>query len=219
MACFLVVGCGGGGTISQRSVGSTGARIPAETETTITTSRVPPGQRYRGDGDADNPSDIDGNGDVDPGRDSDNDYPTAESYRFPDVDDKPIVDFGHRARSAQSRAITSIVTRYYAAGVAGEGAAACSLLLAAVARSVPESYGAGGPAYLHGARTCAAVVNALFSHFASELTEAPVVLLVRVEGEEARVVLASRKLRASHISLARQGGSWHIQELIGSPLP
>ena len=120
---------------------------------------------------------------------------------------------------AEQHAIAGIVKRYYGYGVAGDGAAACALLLSAFARSVPESYGGGGPSYLHGAKTCAAVVEGLFKHFGDELTEAPTVFAVRVAGEEAQVVLASRKLRASHISLLRQGGSWEVQELIGSPLP
>lgn len=219
-------GCGSGGkgtaisngTATSASV-STGAE-ESEIEPTITTSRVPPGQRFRGDGDADNPADIDGNGDVDPGKDKDNDYPTQASYKFPDADDRANFDFGHEPSAREAHTISAIVKRYYIAGSAGNGAAACALLLPNFARTVPESYGGqAGPPYLRGAKTCAAVVSKLFAYLHEELSEAITIVGVRVEGRETQVLLASRKMRASHIFLLREGGSWRIEGLVGQPLP
>jgi hypothetical protein len=212
-------GCGDSDKVSGASVAST-MSAPAETETTITTSRIPSGQPFRGDGDADNPSDIDGNGDVDPGRDSDNDYPTPNSYMFPDADDKATFAFGHWPSAAEARAIANVVRRYYAAGSVGDGIAACSLLSTSFVRSVPESYGqASGPPYLRGAKSCASVIEMLFGHFHEELSEAVTVVEARVDGNEAQVVLGSRKMRASHVFLMREGRSWKVQELLGQVLP
>jgi len=193
---------------------------PVSTETSITTSLIPPRQRFRGDGDADNPGDGDGNGDIDPGHDKDNDYPTPNSYKFPDEDDQAVFDYGRRPSAAEGRTITGIVRRYYSDGAAGRGAAACSLLNPRFAAAAAESYGgAGGLAYLRGAKSCASVLDMLFRHFAAELTEAPTILAVRVEGGQAQVVLASRKMRSSHVILMREGSLWRIGQLIGQPLP
>lgn len=207
---------------SSSSTTTTSSSIAShsETSTDLTTSAIPPGQSLRGDGDTDNPSDIDGNGDVDPGKDNDDDYPTAASYKFPDTDDKATFTYGHAPSVAEARALTSVVKRYYAAASAGDGAIACSLLLPAFARSVAETYGGvGGPAYLRGGKSCQAVMSMLFKHDREQLSEAITVVKVRVQGSTAQVVLSSRKMRASVVVLTRQAGSWRIGELIGQPLP
>jgi hypothetical protein len=192
---------------------------PAAERGTLITSRIPPGQRVRGDGDADNPGDIDGNGDIDP-EDSDSDYPVPESYRFPDTDDRATFLYGHSPSVVERAAISRIVKRYYAAAMAGEGAVACSMLLPAYAHSIPEDYGQdGGPSYLHGGKTCAAVMSMLFKHSHEELAEAVYIAEVRVDHATAQVVLASRKMRASSISLTHGTGSWKVQEMLGQPLP
>lgn len=185
----------------------------------LITSKIPPGQRVRGDGDADNPGDIDGNGDIDP-EDSDSDYPVPDSYRFPDKDDRATMLYGHSPKAAERAVISGIVKRYYAAATAGEGAVACSLLLPAIARSVPEDYGQSpGPSYLRGGKTCPAVMSMLFEHFHQELAEAPEIVDVRVKHANAQVVLASRTMRASSFSLIHSSGSWKAQETLGQTLP
>jgi hypothetical protein len=192
---------------------------PTEERGQLITSRIPPGQRFRGDGDADNPGDIDGNGDIDP-EDSDSDYPVPESYRFPDSDDRATFLYGHSPSAAERAAISGVVKRYYAAATADEGAVACSLMPPTFARSVPEDYGQGaGPSYLRGGKTCAAVMSMLFKHSHEELVEAVYIAEVRVEHATAQVVLTSRKMRASSISLTHSAGSWKVQALLAQPLP
>lgn len=213
-------GCGGGGKAGTQPVSST-FTAEVRTETDVTTHTIPPGQPFRGDGDADNPGDIDGNGDIDPSRDRDNDYPTRNSYKFPDADDSATFAYGHRPRPSEERTIANVVKRYYTDGVSGDGAAACSLMEPVLARTAAEAYGGrGGTSYLRGAKTCAAIVLKLFQYFREELAEAIRVVEVRVQGSRAQAVLASRKMRASSIFLSRQaGGLWRIQQLLGLPLP
>jgi hypothetical protein len=212
-------GCGGG-----RAGGTGGSSIAVAADfDTITTSAIPPGQRFRGDGDADNPRDGDGNGDSDSmrvgGPDSDSDNPVPASYRLPDEDDRATFAYGH-SPGAAGPTIAGVVRRYYAAAAADNGAAACSLLLPSLANSVPLDYGqATGPPYLRGGKSCQAVLSMLFRHFHSELLAPIEVLQVRNQGATAQAVLSSRSMRASHVFLTRHAGSWTIVDLLGEALP
>lgn len=215
-------GCGG----ARNENPSTKSTTPSATRewTTITSSVIPPGQSLRGDGDVDNPNDIDGNGDRDNtspgGTDGDNDNPTRASYDFPDMDDKAMFAYGHRPSVATTHAISLVVKAYYRAASEGSGAEACSLLTPSVSRSLAEEYGGSvGPSYLRGARTCQEVLILLFRHFREELTEAITVVDVRRSGNQAQVIFSSRKMPASSIRLKRKGSSWMVSELIGRPLP
>lgn len=216
--------CGHAGTVGQErghaSLPGINTSLPATSERgTITTSAIPPGQSVRGDGDADNPGDIDGNGDID-SEDGDSDFPTTESYRFPDADDRPVFAGGHAPSSRRLATISALVERYYAAARRGDGRQACSLLLPSVARSAPEDLGgSAGPVYLRGSTSCAAVAEKLFAHSRGELSEAPKLFALRLDGEEAQVVMSSRKMRASDVRLTRQAGKWWLSELTGRPLP
>jgi hypothetical protein len=216
MPMLALLGCGGS-VEAARSVSSTPSGVTSALEDTRTTSSViPPGQRLRGDGDADNPSDIDGNGDSDSaavgGADEDNDGPTPASYRFPDGDDGASFAYGHAPSARERRVIANVVRRYYAAGSSGDGRGACALLVASFARMVAQ-------AYLHGARTCVAVLSKLFAHYRDQLSEAVTVVQVRVTGAQAQAILSSRRMPASSIVLERQSGSWRVEELFGQPLP
>jgi hypothetical protein len=232
-AALLGAGAGAGvgacGSAQHRG-GSTAGGAPQATTsseplpTVTTTSVIPPGQLVRGDGDADNPGDIDGNGDSDSARvggpDVDSDSPTTQSYRFPDSDDGPIFAYGHRPAAAVGRAIASVVRRYYAAASHGDGATACALLPSTLARSIPESYGGPqAPAYLRGAKTCQTTLARFFGHYHKELAAAIELFAVRVEGETARVIFSSRTVPASSVFLMRQGSSWRLSEVLGKPLP
>lgn len=216
LSVVVIAGCGSG----HGGINSATASGPAAEMTIVTTRAIPPGQRFRGDGDADNPGDIDGNGDVDPKRDKDSDYPTRDSYRLPDTDDSAVFSFGHAASGAQARALSAITTSYYRAAEQENGAAACALLPATFARTVPESYGgAAGPPFMSGDKTCAEALRGLFVHDHDELDEPITVLRVRVRDKLALAIIGSRKLRASELSLTRQGGIWQVAEIIGQPLP
>lgn len=223
----LVLGAGGCGAtagkpraVSQSLPGINTSLPPNAERGTIITSTIPPGQRFRGDGDADNPGDTDGNGDIDP-EDGDSDYPVPESYRFPDSDDRATFAYGHAPGAAVQAAITATVKRYYAAASAGEGEAACQLLPPAIASSVAESYGqgVGQSYYLQGAKTCREILTLLFHHFHGELSEAITVVEVRVKGNSAQVVLSSRKMPASDILLMRRNGAWRVEQLLANQLP
>lgn len=193
-------------------------RSPKTERGALITKTIPPGQSVRGDGDVDNPGDIDGNGDVDP-EDGDSDYPTPDSYRFPDADDIAIVDYGHAADPIQSVDIARVAQRFFAAAVAGHGAAACALMRPAFARAIPEDYGGGaGPSYLRAGTTCPATMTLLFVHSREELGEPVKILGMRVDRHIAYVVVGSMKMRASYIQFEQAHGGWYVQQLFAQPL-
>lgn len=218
--------CGGMNASGIRSSAESSSVLRASNTATMptVTSRIPQGQHVRGDGDADNPSDIDGNGDSDSvaggGPDNDSDGPTPASYAFPDGDDRPVFAYGRRPTAKAARAITGVVRDYYAAASAQDGAQACPLLLASIARAAAQEYGRpGGPQYLRGATTCQAVLSMLFRHFHAELAGAVNVVAIRLRGGSAQVVLSSRTLRASSVVVNREGRAWKIVGLLAQPLP
>jgi hypothetical protein len=228
LGVLLGAGVGACGSAGKAAKDSGGGATPTATSfhapPSTTSSVIPPGQAVRGDSDADNPTDIDGNGDSDAasvgGADSDNDNPTPQSYRFPDSDDGPSFAFGHAPSVAVRGAIAGVVKRYYAAAATSDGARACPLLMPAVARSLPESYGGPlAPVYMRGAKTCAAVLSLIFSHDHTQLADAIELFSVRVEGEDARVIFSSRTMPASSVLLTGQGGTWRLVEISAQPLP
>lgn len=180
----------------------------------------------RPDGDGDNPADFDGDSERYPpapdGKDSDgdvdNDRATANSYDFPDEDDKLVLGYGHPATSAQASLLTGIVKHYYALAAAGNAAQACSLLPRGMAAEYAQLY---KPTYLAADdKTCQAIVSGVFAHFRAQLAEPIRVVAVRVKGTTAQVAVGSKVMRASSVMLMRQGGVWRIQEQpLGLPLP
>ncbi len=219
LICAGVCGCG---SPRRSASGSTPAYTVPETGT-ITTSFIPPGQHVRGDGDADNPSDIDGSGDSDSARvggaDNDQDAPVPDSYRFPDADDAQALAFGRAASAGERAAIEAVVKRYFAAAAAANGAAACGLLEPALPRTLPEdNAGPREPAYVRGAKTCPEVLTRTFAHFHAELAAPISVHTVRVQGSEAHAILASRTLRAGVAFLVRQRGAWWMVQLFSQTL-
>ncbi len=222
---LLCIGMGACGGASSTGVSTAGVSRHAvrshEAATVITSSTIPPGQSLRGDGDADNPSDIDGNGDIDRGGyDDDNDNPTLQSYHFPDGDDRATFAYGHPPGNAARKAISSVVRRYYAAAAADNGASACALLLPSLARSVPESYGSAlGLSHPRRAKTCPVVLSTLFRGYSEQLAKPIELVDVRVKGGSAQAILSSRTMRASNTFLMRQGGSWRLLQVLAEPLP
>jgi hypothetical protein len=151
--------------------------------------------------------------------DFDNDAETKDKGYF-DADDNSIRTYGHAAVRVDKQAIAAVVKRYYAAAVAGDGTRACSMILPSFAKAIPEDYGqAPGPAYLRGAKTCAAVMGLLFRQVHRQVAAAFEVTGVRVEGISALAILGSRVLPARYLSLERQGGAWRIVGLLDESLP
>jgi hypothetical protein len=173
----------------------------------------------QGDGDSDNPLDIDEDS-HDGAEDQDDDSKTPESYDYHDKDDRATLSFGHVPTAANRAAITAVAAHYYAALAAKNGATTCSLLLSSLAQSVPEDYAGGAaPAYLRGGKTCQTVLSMLSKHFHAQLAGTIKVTGVRVDGNHAEVLIGSTTMPASDIAVMREGKAWKVAELLGSALP
>jgi hypothetical protein len=179
----------------------------------------------RADGDGDNPADFDDDSERalpapdgrDTDGDTDNDRPAADSYSFPDEDDKLVLGYGRPASGAETGLLTGTVKRYFALAAAGEAARACSLLPRGLAEEFAQLY---RPTYLpSGEQTCQAIISGVFAHFHSQLVEPVRVVAVRVKGTTAQVVIGSSVMRARNVLLMRRHGVWRIQEEpLGQPL-
>jgi hypothetical protein len=182
-------------------------------------------QRYLNDGDAEKKNDHD-NDNSNPNHE-DGDLDSSEEYEdtfdnrdYHDSDDGIVLNYGHAANAADTRAIAIEAKRYYAAAAADNGKKACSMMTASDAGSVAEDYGSGaGPAYLRGGKTCEAVMSRLFEHSHAKLTGAIDVTGVRVKEGSAYALIGSTKLPASLIILKHEGGAWKINSLLGGALP
>lgn len=129
-----------------------------------------------------------------------------------------IETYGHEASAADRRAITTLVTHYYAAAATDDGAKACSLIYSIIAEGIPEDYGQPpGPAALRG-KTCAAVMSKLFRRIPGQpaaVLATTRVIGVRVKGRNATVLLHSKAMRVGEIHVERELGTWKIGALIG----
>jgi hypothetical protein len=151
--------------------------------------------------------------------DFDDDAETKDKGYF-DADDNSVRTYGHAAVRIDTQEIVAVVKLYYAAAAAGDGARACLMILPSFGKTILEDYGrAPGPAYLRGAKTCAAVMTLLFRHVHRQVAATFEVTGVRVEGISALAILGSRVLPVRYLSLERQGGAWRIVGLLDEPLP
>jgi hypothetical protein len=138
---------------------------------------------------------------------------------LPPQNEDYISTFGHEAPEPDRREIATLVQHYYAAGIAGDGAKACSMLPASVARVVPEEYGSppGGSPELRG-KTCATVLAKMFRHVPGQ-TPADIattrIMGVRLLGNEAYVQLTSPSMPTGEMYVKREHGKWTIELLIG----
>lgn len=199
-----LAGCGGGG--KQRSSHAPAALAAHSTPTPASGSQeVPhyPGvPRYPGDSDGDND------------RNSDEDMRTA----------------GREGSPVERSLIAALVRRYYATALAGDGARACSMLAAQLARSVPLEYGRYGAPYLHG-KTCPQVLSKLFVHehrLVAAVAHSEKLIDVRLEEDHGYAALQVdapclpescrlnlRTLKIANVLIKREGnGSWKIDSLL-----
>jgi hypothetical protein len=140
----------------------------------------------------------------------------------PDSDDHVIAYFGHPARAADRREITSLIAAYYATAVADNGARACELTYRVLARAIPEDEGARtyGPSFAQGQTTCPAIMTRTFKHFHSMLSAPVRVTAIRVQGGRAVVLIASKTLLSgSYMEARREGGVWKIDRYFAGRLP
>jgi len=130
-------------------------------------------------------------------------------------DDFHVLDFGHVPGPAEREAITALVTNYYAAAAAGEGAKGCSLLVPFIAESVAESIGHSPK--LRG-KTCPVVMSKLFKYNHSELANKSAslkVMRVGVEGDKSLVALEFPTIpEVRQITVRRTGGTWRVLSVL-----
>lgn len=209
--------CGGSGT-GARSASRTAASGTAPGTAQASTAGATPTQdSLRGDEDDDeSAADQTGNNRYDNDADFDND--THENAGYLDSDDSSIQAFGQAPSAVEDRAIAALVSRYFAAAAAGDGAKACPLIYSLLAEAIPEDFGRSpGPAYARG-KTCAVVMSKIFKHDHAQLAGVQVTG-VRVSGNEARALLGSKALPAGSILLRREHRAWKMDALLSEPLP
>jgi hypothetical protein len=213
LAAVVLGACGSG---SQRASG--GASPAARTTTADAGS-------YMNDGDKDLVGDADGDEgykvpDVDKDHRLDEvprDYQIHENTRYHDADDHGALVRGYPAGAAQQRAVIAAVERYNTAVDSGDGARACSQLTAGLARAVPVDYGQHGPAYVHSAKTCAAVLSLLFEHEHQRLAVPVAVTSVRMLApSEAHALVGSPGFPASYTILRDERGAWKMAQILAS---
>jgi hypothetical protein len=140
-----------------------------------------------------------------------------------DTNNNAVFAFGHAAGARDRGAITALVERFYAAALAGDSAAGCSMLYSTVAEGAAEDYGlAQGPIYLRGAKTCKEIMAKLFSHFHALLAlEVPKLRVTHVIVKEGHAIalLGFAAMPEREIQLYREGHLWRMDELIDRELP
>jgi hypothetical protein len=149
--------------------------------------------------------------------DGDGDYPGSGRY---DRDDAALLRSGRAPSAVDAHAIARLVTRYYAAAAAGDGARACALAYYRLAETIPEKYARPpGPLYLRGATTCQAVLSRVFARFHKELATLPTIGPIRVRGSHADVLLGWPALPAGVIGVRREGRGWKLNGALAVGMP
>jgi hypothetical protein len=130
-------------------------------------------------------------------------------------DDGRVLNYGHPASAADRRSSVTLVTRYFAAAAAADGAKACALLVPLTAESVVEED--GHSAALSG-RSCAAVMSKLFRLHHRMLVEkraALEVISVRIEGNKGLAVLDFPEIHeVRQLGVRRVDGAWKVVDLL-----
>jgi hypothetical protein len=151
--------------------------------------------------------------------DNDNDVEDNAGKGYFDQDDVVVQDYGHAAVGNERQTLVDAVERYDAAAKRGDGKAACAMIESAFESSIVEDYGRSpGPAYLRG-NTCPVVMSRLFAYERARYLAAVKVVDVRVEGNQALVLIGSKAVPASYVRLRHEARGWKIDELVATPLP
>lgn len=144
-----------------------------------------------------------------------------------DTDDHVVLNYASPASGTNERAVAALVKRYYRDAALGDGVGACSLTSPAVSHIVPLDYGQlmgsaiplNAGAFLHGTKTCPAVLSLLFEHLHAKLAGAVQVTAVRLKDSYGFAIVGSTTLPASMIAVDREGARWRVDGLLGRPLP
>jgi hypothetical protein len=218
---LFAVGCGVGHTQASpsalRSVGNLRGRHAAPS--------VPPLRYLNGDYDGDDyyasRHDADNDDSSYARRDRDNDSDNGTGSYF-DRDDSSLRDIGRAADPLDRHSIVALLRRYFAAAVAEDGARACAILAASIARSVPQTLGQPpGPPYLAGT-SCAPIVSKVFEQDHRQLVAYARLLHVsdvRVTANRAVVILDVQPLPGREIWVQREDGVWKIDALLDNEMP
>jgi hypothetical protein len=151
---------------------------------------------------------------------SDKDYDRTSNAYY-DPDDAEVVSYGKPADASDMRAVTQLLTRYYAASAAGDGATGCSLAYPLFAEGLVEDYGSDSGPPTVGHKTCPEVMSKLFKLHHAELARAAAhlkVTAVSVRGERAYAMLDTGASYPESFFVHRQGGVWKVEALVGSEL-
>lgn len=128
--------------------------------------------------------------------------------------------YGYLAGRADSRAIATVVKRYYALAAAGNARAACSMIAPNVVRSLPITYDRGpGAVRSRKASSCEAIVARIFERNRAEL-RAPIHLTgVLTRGANGYALFDSASAPPSIASVVRARGAWMVASPLGAPIP
>lgn len=215
---LLCVGFSACGSSTRGLTGSSDdASVTGAAAQTNATSAPPSLRSLKGDEDDDETSEHMSDTSKDNDADFDNDLKPQPGYN--DSDDGPVRSYGHAATAAKEAQLKGIVTRYFAAAKGGDGKTGCSLTDANFVKAIPEDYGqAPGPAYSRG-KTCPVVLSAIFKHDHAELSSPVLVTAVRIQGDQALVLVGSTTMSARSVTLQHSHGVWGIVGLLGNPTP
>lgn len=162
------------------------------------------------DNDGDDKPTVDGDGDLNDGH-----------GRY-DADDRSFRAFGHIATPRERHAIIALVKSYYAIAARGDGASACALIYVPLARNYPEELGEFGPRYLHGLKTCPAILSRMFEpnrlllrRYRARLQ----VEAVRVASGIGIAFLTFKGLPTRKMEVIKEGGRWKMYAALDSELP
>lgn len=130
-------------------------------------------------------------------------------------DDENVLAYGHAAGAIDRRSSVALVTRYFAAAAAEDGATGCRLLTPIIAGTVAETDG-HSPG-LRG-KTCAVVLSKLFKlhhRLLAEKNATLKIIKVRVLGDKALAVLEFPTIpEVRLIAERRVAGTWKLLYLL-----
>ncbi len=154
------------------------------------------------------------------GPEADDDGDTHSRGYYYDFDDLDFRAYGAAADSVDEQEVSILVKRYYRAAAGGDGAAACKLLAASFAETVPAQYGQAS--ILHG-KTCGVVASKIFRqlHYQLSVNSASLdVGAVRVGGDRGYALLSFEGvLPVRYVVIVREGHAWRMASLIDIAMP
>jgi hypothetical protein len=145
-----------------------------------------------------------------------------------DGDDGATRSYGHRASTAEARAVDRLIRRFYLTAAAGDGKAACALIDSELAQSrnledrVPVAFRPSpGSSALRG-KDCAQIETLLFGLEREQLAAENATIVVtdvRIKDDNGLALLGFKTLGERTIPLTREGRAWRIDGLLDAGIP